>query len=130
MDAVEIYKPNIEKNRLEEKYRKVWCCDIADFEYKCNYDLILFGDILEHLPVEKAQQVVEVAKTKAKEIIISVPFLYPQDAWGGNQWEYHYQEDLTPENFDERYPGFRIIHRPRGNYAYYALARKNSWQHT
>jgi len=55
-------------------------------------------------------------------MIIAVPYLYRQGPMYGNQWEAHLQEDLTPELFDARYPGFRIIHRPVPNYAYYVKA--------
>lgn len=118
MDAVEIYQPNIDYHHLTEKYRHVYCADIADLEYD-GYDLIIFGDVIEHMPVEKAQKAIEYAKPRCREMLIAVPFLYRQGPIYGNQYEAHVQEDLTPELFDHRYPGFRIIHRPLPNYAYY-----------
>lgn len=118
MDAVEIFQPNIDYHKLNEKYRNVWCIDIADFEYEW-YDLIIFGDVIEHMTVEQAQKVIEYAKPRCKDMIIAVPFLYRQGAMYGNQWEEHIQEDLTPELFDRRYPGFQIMNRPVPNYAYY-----------
>ena len=119
MDAVEIFQPNIDRHSLKEKYQNVWCDDIAEFQYEW-YDLIIFGDVIEHMSVEQAQKVLEYAKPRCKDMIVSVPFLFRQGANYGNQWERHVQEDLTPELFDKRYPGFRMIHRPLPNYAYYA----------
>lgn len=119
MDAVEIFQPNIEHNLLDEKYRKVYCSDVSQLEYNW-YDLIIFGDVLEHMDVETAQRVLEYAKPRCRDMVISVPFLYRQGPMYGNQWEAHLQEDLTPELFDRRYPGFEIILRPLPNYAYYA----------
>ena len=118
MDAVEIFKPYIDYNCLEEKYRYVWNVDIADFQYDW-YDLIIFGDVIEHMPVEKAQKVIEYAKPRCKNMIIAVPFLYKQDEMNGNKWEKHIQDDLTPELFEIRYPGFQMIEQPVPSYAYY-----------
>lgn len=119
MDAVEIYRPNIDRNHLTAKYRNVWCNDIADFKYD-QYDVIIFGDVIEHMTVENAQKALEYAYPRCKELIVVVPFLYRQGAAYGNQNEIHIQEDLTPELFKERYHGFRMIYRPLPNYAYYA----------
>ena len=123
MDAVEIFHPNIYYNRLESKYRQVWCMDAAELEYEY-YDLILFGDVLEHMTVEQAQRTIAYAKPRCREIITAVPFQYRQAPKYGNQYERHIQDDLTPELFDERYPGFRMICRPRADYAYYVYERR------
>ena len=120
MDAVEIFQPNIDRHRLAGKYRRVWCMDVADLEYD-RYDLVLFGDVIEHMPVDRAQKAISYARERCREIIVAVPFLYRQGAMYGNQWERHIQDDLTPELFDERYPGFEMICRPKPNYAYYFM---------
>ena len=52
MDAVEIWQPNVERHQLEQKYRRVWCMDVAELEYEY-YDLIIFGDVIEHMDVER-----------------------------------------------------------------------------
>lgn len=122
MDGIEAWKPNIYKYRLFDRYRNIYCKDVIGFEYPRNYDVIIFGDVLEHMTVEEAQQVLEYAKTKATEIIVAVPFGYEQDALGGNTYEVHKQPDLTPEIFNERYPGFTPIYMWDGVYCYYKLA--------
>ena len=123
MDAVEIWQPNIEKHRLEDKYRQVFCGDAAELAYG-DYDLVIFGDVIEHMTVEQAQQAIGYANEHCREILAAVPFLYRQGPMYGNRWEAHLQEDLTPEKFDERYPGFRMIYRPKPNYAYYVYERR------
>lgn len=123
MDAIEIYQPNIERNNLKSMYRKVIQGNIAEFEYEW-YDLIIFGDVIEHLDVETAQKVLEYAMPRCTDLVVSVPFLYRQGASYGNQWETHVQEDLTPDLFEKRYPGLEIIYYPVPNYAYYA--KKNT----
>lgn len=118
MDAVEIWAPNIIEHRLKNKYRRVWECDAYDFRYD-RYDLIIFGDVIEHMTVEKAQRVLEYAYPRCKDMIIGVPFLYHQDELYGNPWEKHIQEDLTEENFAERYPQYKLLLKAANDYAYY-----------
>lgn len=117
MDAVEIYQPNITKHKLKRKYRQVFNLDICDLEYRW-YDLIIFGDVIEHLSVPDAQMVLRYAYPRCRDMIIAVPYLWSQDEIYGNQWEKHIQNDLTDEVFSIRYPWFeRII--GFNDYGYY-----------
>lgn len=118
MDAVEVFEPNI-KNLTG--YRTVYNMDIDDLKYDW-YDLIIFGDVIEHMEVEKAQRVLRYAYMRCKDMVIAVPFLYKQGAIYGNKWEMHIQDDLTKELFDERYKGFELLF-DYGNYGYYHKAR-------
>ena len=118
MDCVEIFKPNVYEHDLMNKYEKVFVNDVANFRYAW-YDLIIFGDVLEHMPVENAQAVLKYAEPRCNDLIIGIPFLYTQGAIYGNPWEEHIQNDLTPELFNERYPGYELIIRPIWEYAYY-----------
>ena len=90
-----------------------------------SYDLIIFGDVIEHMTVERAQTVLERAQSRCRDMIIGVPFLYPQDELYGNPWERHIQSDLTAEIFNERYPGFELLVKPINNYAYYHIGGAN-----
>lgn len=115
MDAVEAFGPNL---RFLTGYRRTFHADIRDFRFDW-YDLIIFGDILEHLTVEQAQAVLDYAKPRCRDMIIAVPFLYEQGAIYGNPYEVHVQDDLTPELFAERYPGFAVLCDPGHDYCYY-----------
>lgn len=115
MDAVEIHGPNAD--RLHG-YRKVFRCDVDGLDY-VHYDLIIFGDVIEHMDVEKAQRVLAYARPRCRDMVVAVPFLYPQDAFGGNPWEKHLQPDLTAEIFAARYPGFSVLCDTGLNYCYY-----------
>lgn len=53
--AVEIWKESAEY--IKQFYNTVYQIDIRDFQYQEDYDLIIFGDILEHLSVEDAKKV-------------------------------------------------------------------------
>lgn len=118
MDAVEVFHPNIEKLT---GYRNVFEADIRCFAYE-HYDLIIFGDVIEHMPVEDAQRVLEYAKQHCVDMVVAVPFLYKQGMIYGNPYEVHVQDDLTAELFSERYPGFTILCKPADDYCYYSKA--------
>lgn len=105
--AIEVFKPAAQY--LKQFYSKVYEQDIRFFTYEEEYDLIIFGDVLEHMSILEAQKVIEQAKLYSKAIMIAIPYQYKQGALYGNQYEEHKQDDLTPENFNERYPGFRCI---------------------
>lgn len=117
IEGVEVYKPNIENYHLEEKYSKVYNVDIKDFEYDY-YDIIIFGDILEHLEVEEAQKVLEYALDRCREVIVAVPYCYKQGIEYGNVYEIHKQDDLTPSIMLERYPYLELLYG-NSEYGYY-----------
>lgn len=117
MDAVEAFGPNAIK-LMSCGYRSVFQADIRNFQYEW-YDLIIFGDVIEHLTVAQAQRVLEYAKPRCRDMIIAVPFLYEQDAIYGNPYEVHLQSDLTLDNFKERYPGFDVLCKPTAEYCYF-----------
>ena len=119
IDAIEIFAPNIHKHKLTDKYRTVYCGDIRGFKYGQEYDLIIFGDVIEHMNAEKAQQVLEYARTRCTDMIIAVPYLYQQGEIYGNPWEIHIQDDLTPQVFAERYPVYDPLITTPYNYCYY-----------
>ena len=117
MDAVEVFKPNIDNYGLETKYHKVYNIDIKDFEYDF-YDVIIFGDIIEHLEVNEAQEVLKYAYDRCNEMIVAVPYCYPQGIEHDNVYEIHKQPDLTPENVLERYPMLKLLYK-NDVYGYY-----------
>ena len=119
-DAVEVWEPSA--RFIITWYDRVFGCDIRDFQYTEDYDLIIFGDILEHLSVEDAQRVLKEASRHSKAVLVAVPYCLPQEAINGNEAERHLQPDLTHTIFNERYPGFKRIHGSK-YYGYYY--RKN-----
>lgn len=122
MFAVEAWAPNVEQHHLRSIYKGVYISDIRSFPLLTHlYDLIIFGDVIEHMSADDARRVLASAVMICKDMIVSVPFQYKQGAIYGNPYEVHVQDDLTPEIFDERYPGFEILCRPQPNYAYYHL---------
>lgn len=117
LDGIEAFAPNISNHNLKPKYNKVVCADVRNFEFDW-YDLIIFGDVIEHMTVKEAQKVIEYAWPRCKDMIVAVPFLHVQGAKYGNPFEIHKQSDLTNEVFNSRYPGFKPIFI-NTKYAYY-----------
>lgn len=121
--AVEIWHETVQ--HISQFYNKVYEGNIIDFWYPEEYDLVIFGDVLEHLSVKDAQECVERAKLNSKAIMIAIPYRYKQNELYGNEAERHIQDDLTPEIFDERYPGFQRIFN-NDWYAYYYWHKEES----
>ena len=116
-DGVEAFAPNIDRYNLRNKYRNVYNKDIKDFEFDY-YDIIIIGDVLEHLSIEDAQKVIKYCENRCKQLIVAVPYTMPQDAIEDNIYEIHKQDDLTIENMKERYPSLKLlIHN--SDYGYY-----------
>ena len=97
IDCVEIWPQNVADFSLRNRYHEVWTDDIRhhiNSDEMYDYDLIVFGDILEHLPVDDAVQVFTEALRRCRWVIVSVPMVhFPQDAIDGNQHEHHEIED-------------------------------------
>ena len=106
MDACEVWEPNAK--RLVGKYDHIFIADIKDLPY-AHYDLVIFGDVLEHMSVTDAQSVLEHAAHHSADCIVAVPYNYYQDEIYGNPYERHIQPDLTPEIVLERYPQLEPI---------------------
>ena len=120
MDAVEIFLPYITRHELTRKYRHVHHGDIANYPY-IYYDLVIFGDVIEHMDVETARAVLEYAAYHCTDMVVGVPYLYRQGELNGNPYERHIQYDLTEKIFAERYPGMEMLLRAKSDYAYYHL---------
>ena len=118
VDAVEVFEPNIIRHNLDANYDAVYCCDIRKYEYTVCYDLVIFGDVLEHMTEAEAIKVLDYAKEHSGAILVAVPFMWVQDAIYGNPYEKHIQDKLTHERFMELYKGFEpLVVYP--NYGYY-----------
>lgn len=111
VDACEIWEPTVEREGLRDLYRHVFVRDFVDLTatswwHDTDYDLIIMGDVLEHVTVDAAQLMLERVRG---DVVVVVPFMYPQDEEDGNVYQRHIQDDLTPELMTTRYPSLRLI---------------------
>jgi predicted TPR repeat methyltransferase len=108
IDAVEVWNPYINEFELTSIYNSVRVIDarnIAEAVF-AEYDLVIFGDILEHMTADEAKAVWKKASF-AKYGLISVPIIhYPQGAEYGNPYEVHVQEHMHPEDIRKDYGPF------------------------
>ena len=118
MDCVEIFEPYIERFKLKEKYDNVYLDNVMNFDIS-NYDVIILGDVLEHLSVEDAQTLLTKINNNNQKCLIAVPYLLEQGEFENNKHEIHLQADLTPEIMLERYPSLKLLAYIPLNYGYY-----------
>ncbi|MBC7951065.1 MAG: class I SAM-dependent methyltransferase [Rhodospirillaceae bacterium] len=95
--AVEAWTPYIAEFNLNTLYDEVANQNVCDFSFaEAKADLVIFGDVVEHMTKEEAIEVVTRAVDAAPYVIISIPVVYyPQDEVNGNPFERHVKDDWT-----------------------------------
>ena len=121
MDAVEIFEPYIEKYGLRAKYDNVYCKDIIEFDFG-QYDFIILGDILEHIPAVQARVLIQTIVLNKQECLVAIPYEMEQGEHEGNIHETHHQPDLTHDVMKERYPDLTELYSNE-YYGYYTYTR-------
>jgi hypothetical protein len=110
IDAVEVWEPYIQQFRLEDKYGIIHRQDVRDLhiDHWDGYDLVIFGDVLEHMSKEDSLNLWGGLEICAVDYgLISIPIVhYPQGAEFGNPYEVHVQEHVTPEELRRDYGPF------------------------
>lgn len=111
VDALEVWNPFIEQYGLKYRYQRVMCNDARDLtrDSLTGYQLVLLTDVLEHLDVEAAQELLNEAQAAGCEVLVGLPFLYEQGIVDDNPHEIHLQPDLTAEIVKQRYPQLRPL---------------------
>ncbi len=95
--GIEIFAPYITEYNLKDIYEDVICSDARymDFALLGEIDLVIAGDVIEHMPRNDAIGLLDRLKAVSKNIIISVPIIEShQGTVNGNEYEtHHYQWD-------------------------------------
>lgn len=104
LDAVEIWEPYVEQFNLHDIYDLIFLRDIREFAGKMpEYDLIIMGDVLEHLSNKDAIDVMAKLRAKSKHVLLSLPIIvWEQGAVDGNRHEahlYHWTHDEVENEF-------------------------------
>lgn len=90
--AVEIWPDYIEQYDLWRKYDAVLNKDARELKMSEVPDdsLIIFGDVLEHMPEDDARRLILKAKQAFRYILVSIPIVHaPQGEVNGNPYEAH-----------------------------------------
>jgi len=106
--AVEAWAPYVDSYNLKEYYDEAIIADVRylDFTKLGPVDIMLFGDVLEHMSAGDAMDVLESASHQARFLVISIPIgHWPQDEIDGNPFEAHVEDDLSAEKAQAMVPG-------------------------
>jgi 2-polyprenyl-3-methyl-5-hydroxy-6-metoxy-1,4-benzoquinol methylase len=101
--GVEAWYPYIIKYDLEDRYDILYPIDIRDMA-SFQYDLVILGDILEHMSEDDAVLLWNRISEEAKYALISIPIIhYEQGAINDNPYEVHVEEDWTTEKVLQKF---------------------------
>lgn len=99
--ALEIFYPYVGKYGLDKKYDRIIIADVRYYDWysiPAVQDVIIFGDVLEHMMKHEALSVLNKARERGRYIIGSVPIgKNPQGTVDGNPYEKH----VDSWSFDE-----------------------------
>lgn len=89
--ALEAWSPYLEQYSLRQQYDDVIVADARYVDYSLiKPELVIAGDVLEHMEKADAKRCIDRFKQHASHIIISIPLLHlHQDAFEGNWFEIH-----------------------------------------
>jgi hypothetical protein len=139
--AVEVWQPYIDQYRLESLYNQVIALDAREVDYAglSFQDLVIAGDVLEHMEKEEAVNLVDSILDHHRLLIISIPVIHmPQDAVFGNPYERHIKDDWTDSEIKSAFKDivYSIVDNEIGIYILskdpkvileYQLRRKNTF---
>lgn len=114
--AVEIWAPYVEEFGLRRVYGSVIVMDVRELASLGRVslpklDLLVLGDVLEHMTLDEGKRVWEWAKGEAHHVLLSVPIVHwPQEAIDGNPYEEHVQDCITVEDYREHFGPFTSEH--------------------
>lgn len=105
VECVEIWEPYIAQFNLTGIYDVVHRMDVREFD-DFDFDVVIFGDVLEHMSRLEALAVYERARRSAKTVIFSIPIIHlPQGPYAGNPHETHVEDDWKHEEILKWFPG-------------------------
>lgn len=88
--ALEVFEPYVTMFNLHGKYDEVWIEDARKTTYK-HFDLIIAGDMIEHMPKKDSQKLIKKLLKNCKNLLICFPILHHEQHAGeeGNDFETH-----------------------------------------
>lgn len=92
--GIEIFEPYVDKFKLLDYYQEIVIGDVVDLFNMAKEpkgDLIIFGDVLEHIDKYAAKNLLRKALAKFKHVVVSIPMedSYPGKEHYGNIHERH-----------------------------------------
>ncbi|MFB7672930.1 class I SAM-dependent methyltransferase [Kitasatospora purpeofusca] len=116
--AIEIHRPYIDHYGLRLQYDEVHHLDAREApDHLYDRDLVIAGDILEHMPPEQAIALLyRIVQAGARHLLVSLPIIpAPQGEVDGNPWEAH-MHDWTATDMDHVLTGLGgTVHSRHGH---------------
>ncbi|HEY9840951.1 MAG TPA: class I SAM-dependent methyltransferase, partial [Candidatus Obscuribacterales bacterium] len=107
--ALEIWEPWRERFELDQRYNRVIMADARSWEIDGDYDLVLMGDILEHMQKAEAQDLVLRLLHHCQLLLIAIPIVpMAQEAWEGNPYEAHIKDDWSDAEVRASFPNISL----------------------
>jgi hypothetical protein len=123
MDGIEAWLPYIMKYDLTKLYDNVIIGNVMTYDTS-NYDVIIMGDILEHLSIDDGLRLMERIEKCGQVCIVAVPYEMDQGIVDKNVYEVHHQNDLTNAVVLNRYNNLNLLFKSNCyRYGYYINRR-------
>lgn len=121
--GVEAWEPYINEFGLNNFYEQIILADARGLRLATlgRFDVVVLGDVLEHMEKIDAQRLLENVKCIADTIIVSIPIgYYPQDDYNGNPHERHITDNWTDSDFRQTFgePTVGYIEKEIGVYCW------------
>jgi len=118
IDAVEIF-PGYIKDYHKYFYNEIFVTDALEFMKSTDrqYDLINFGDVIEHLDKANGEELIRTALTRCKYVLINIPIgkYWQQNGTEENPYEAHksvwYNNDFTKYRYYKIKTFYDLVNR-------------------
>ncbi|GAA2618833.1 class I SAM-dependent methyltransferase [Actinomadura fulvescens] len=96
--GVDVWAPYVDAYRLDRLYDELVVADARHLDpTRFGVDLVIAGDVLEHMPAADACALIARIQQHARALLVSVPVLHlDQGAVGGNPFETHVDHWTAP----------------------------------
>jgi len=118
LQGVEVWGPYIDDFNLKEKYNNIYISNVYYLDWdKLDYhtwDMVILGDIIEHLPRNQGEDVIRRAVDHSRYVVVSLPIYgYAQNVTMGNTYETHV-EQYSDESIREVLKEYEILESLKG----------------
>lgn len=125
--AIEIWENYVREYLLEKKYQRVLVQDAREVDYTklgVSYDIVFAGDVLEHMTLDQARNLVDRVLGSHRCMIVSIPVVYmPQGEFANNPHERHIKDDWSDSEFREVFGDVIVAGEVDAEIGTYVLSR-------
>lgn len=125
--GLEVWQPTIDRWGIDKFYTSVINEDARTFDWTSisNIDLVIMGDVLEHMKKEEAVALVDKVLDNSRYGIISIPVKHwPQGAINDNPYEVHVKDDWSHREAMETFSKYIIKEEKAGKIGVFLLEKK------